>query len=127
MSFRPLLSLQAFGKNGALEHINRLQLMNVKTLPMALCIAGGAVATAAFADTSPAPAAKASHKVEMQQIRNATVKITYAGTTFLIDPMLAERERTQGLKIPTAATFAILWSNCPNPQMRSWPASMRSS
>ncbi|MEE4182535.1 MBL fold metallo-hydrolase [Pseudomonas viridiflava] len=72
--------------------------MNVKTLPMAVCIAGGAVATAAFADTSPAPAAKASHKVEMQQIRNATVKITYAGTTFLIDPMLAEKGAYPGFE-----------------------------
>ena len=72
--------------------------MNVKTLPMAFCIAGGTVATAAFSDVSPAPVANASHKVEMQQIRNATVKITYAGTTFLIDPMLAEKGAYPGFE-----------------------------
>nr|WP_226893104.1 MBL fold metallo-hydrolase [Pectobacterium aquaticum] len=34
----------------------------------------------------------------MQQIRNATVKITYAGTTFLIDPMLAKKGAYPGFE-----------------------------
>ncbi|MEB5666470.1 MBL fold metallo-hydrolase [Aeromonas veronii] len=34
----------------------------------------------------------------MQQIRNATVKITYAGTTFLIDPMLADKGAYPGFE-----------------------------
>ena len=35
-----------------------------------------------------APTAQA---VKFQQIRNATIKIDYAGTTFLIDPMLSAK------------------------------------
>lgn len=31
------------------------------------------------------------HAVAVQQIRNATIKVRYAGTTFLIDPMLASQ------------------------------------
>ncbi|MBA1228530.1 MBL fold metallo-hydrolase [Pseudomonas viridiflava] len=72
--------------------------MNFKTLPMAIYIAGGAVTTAALADSSTAPVSNALHKVEMQQIRNATVKITYAGTTFLIDPMLAKKGAYPGFE-----------------------------
>lgn len=34
----------------------------------------------------------------IQQIRNATLKITYAGQTFLIDPMLAEQGAYPGLQ-----------------------------
>nr|WP_235687297.1 MBL fold metallo-hydrolase [Aeromonas veronii] len=34
----------------------------------------------------------------MQQVRNATVKITYAGTTFLIDPMLAKKGTYPGFE-----------------------------
>jgi L-ascorbate metabolism protein UlaG (beta-lactamase superfamily) len=33
----------------------------------------------------------ATQQVAFQQIRNATIKLNYAGTTFLIDPMLAKR------------------------------------
>ena len=29
--------------------------------------------------------------LKFQQIRNATIKLDYAGTTFLIDPMLAKK------------------------------------
>lgn len=36
--------------------------------------------------------------MHVQQIRNATLKITYAGQTFLIDPMLAERGAYPGLE-----------------------------
>ncbi|HHF0928412.1 TPA: MBL fold metallo-hydrolase [Pseudomonas aeruginosa] len=37
-------------------------------------------------------AAQDTHPVRFEQIRNATVKVSYGDTTFLIDPMLAEKE-----------------------------------
>lgn len=45
------------------------------------------VSSYAQADAAPA----ATEEVQLQQIRNATVKITYGDTTFLIDPMLSEK------------------------------------
>lgn len=72
--------------------------MKFIALPLALSIACGAVATAAFADTNVPQAPDASHKVDLQQVRNATVKITYGGTTFLIDPMLAKKGAYPGFE-----------------------------
>lgn len=72
--------------------------MKFTALPLALCIVYGAVTAPAFAGAGDTPAADTSHKVEMQQVRNATVKITYAGTTFLIDPMLAEKGTYPGFE-----------------------------
>lgn len=46
----------------------------------------------AYAGTSVAAAATSvASSVEVQQIRNATVKIDFAGTTFLVDPMLSAK------------------------------------
>ena len=67
-------------------------------LPLAFGIACVAVATAAFADTNTPQAPDASHKVDLQQVRNATVKITYGDTTFLIDPMLAKKGAYPGFE-----------------------------
>ena len=72
--------------------------MKFIALPLALGIACGAVATAAFADTNNPQAPEASHKVDLQQVRNATVKITYGDTTFLIDPMLAKKGAYPGFE-----------------------------
>lgn len=72
--------------------------MKFIALPLALGIACGAVATAAFADTNNPEAPEASHKVDLQQVRNATVKITYGETTFLIDPMLAKKGAYPGFE-----------------------------
>lgn len=72
--------------------------MKFIALPLALSIACGAVATAAFADTNPPQAPEASQKVGLQQVRNATVKITYGDTTFLIDPMLAKKGAYPGFE-----------------------------
>ena len=72
--------------------------MKFIALPLALSIACGAVATAAFADTNNPQAPEASHKVDLQQVRNATVKITYGDTTFLIDPMLAKKGAYPGFE-----------------------------
>lgn len=72
--------------------------MKFIALPLALSITCGAVATAAFADTNTPQAPEASQKVDLQQVRNATVKITYGDTTFLIDPMLAKKGAYPGFE-----------------------------
>ncbi len=72
--------------------------MNITPLRFALHLACGAFATSSYAETVKTPAAKAAHKVEIQQIRNATVKITYGDTTFLVDPMLATKGTYPGFE-----------------------------
>ncbi|KPW71467.1 MULTISPECIES: MBL fold metallo-hydrolase [Pseudomonas syringae group] len=69
--------------------------MNFTILPLALSIACAAATTPAFAGAS---ASEASHKVNVQQVRNATVKISYGDTTFLIDPMLAKKGTYPGFE-----------------------------
>ena len=67
---------------------------------------GAAVATLALAlaacATSPAATPSANTEdvgaVGFQQIRNATIKLDYAGTTFLIDPMLAKKDAYPGFE-----------------------------
>lgn len=72
--------------------------MKFRTLPLALGMACAAAATSAFAGSNAPKAADASHKVDLQQVRNATVKISYGGTTFLIDPMLAKKGTYPGFE-----------------------------
>ncbi|MFQ2268580.1 MAG: MBL fold metallo-hydrolase [Shewanella sp.] len=72
--------------------------MKLNALPLVLSIAFGAVTTPVFAGESDTQTSTSTHKVEMQQVRNATVKITYAGTTFLIDPMLAKKGTYPGFE-----------------------------
>lgn len=43
-------------------------------------------------------AATALHAVQVQQIRNATAKISYAGKTFLLDPFLAKKGSYPGFE-----------------------------
>ncbi|WP_300635200.1 MBL fold metallo-hydrolase [Pseudomonas sp.] len=69
--------------------------MKFTTLPLALGIACSAAAVPAFAGSN---APEAAHRVDLQQVRNATVKITYGGTTFLIDPMLAKKGTYPGFE-----------------------------
>ncbi|MEE5128014.1 MBL fold metallo-hydrolase [Pseudomonas alliivorans] len=72
--------------------------MKLRTLPLALSIACSVAATSACAGSNTPNAADASHKVDLQQVRNATVKISYGGTTFLIDPMLAKKGTYPGFE-----------------------------
>ncbi len=67
--------------------------MLVKALASSLVLATGLIAGNAFANSN---AQGATHQV--QQIRNATVKITYGETTFLVDPMLAEQGAYPGFE-----------------------------
>lgn len=67
--------------------------MLFKTLASSLVLATGLIAGNALADSTPQAS---THQV--QQIRNATVKITYGDTTFLVDPMLAEQGAYPGFE-----------------------------
>ena len=79
--------------------------MTVLNLVRRTAAASCLMALAACSSTSPqatAPAVQAQ-TVKFQQIRNATIKLDYAGTTFLIDPMLAP-ERSRIISMVVAST-----------------------
>ncbi|MBU1306637.1 MAG: MBL fold metallo-hydrolase [Alphaproteobacteria bacterium] len=70
-----------------------------RTLTGSLVLALSLTAGASRAnDTNTSSTASASTSVQLQQIRNATVKVTYADTTFLIDPMLAKKDAYPGFE-----------------------------
>nr|WP_239552697.1 MBL fold metallo-hydrolase [Oceanisphaera litoralis] len=66
-------------------------------LATSVALALGLAGNGAFADESTARGAQ-DGEVQVQLIRNATVKITYADTTFLIDPMLAKKGAYPGFE-----------------------------
>jgi L-ascorbate metabolism protein UlaG (beta-lactamase superfamily) len=72
--------------------------MKLRTLPLAVSIACAVAAASSFASSNAPKAPDASHKLDLQQVRNATVKITYGDTTFLIDPMLAKKGAYPGFE-----------------------------
>lgn len=57
-----------------------------------------ALATALIASSASADSISQETTQQVQQIRSATVKITYGDTTFLIDPMLAEQGAYPGFE-----------------------------
>lgn len=67
--------------------------MFIKTLTHSMLLASSFTGVNASAESG---SQEATHQV--QQIRNATVKITYGDTTFLIDPMLAEQGTYPGFE-----------------------------
>src|SRR5690554_4732118 len=72
--------------------------MNIKTFISASTLALS-LSTAAYAQAQTAPAtAVTTESVHLQQIRNATVKITFADTTFLVDPMLSKKGTYPGFE-----------------------------
>ncbi|WP_458129812.1 MBL fold metallo-hydrolase [Pseudomonas sp. Z2-11] len=72
--------------------------MKLRTLPLAVSMACAVAAAPAFASSNAPKAPDVSHKLDLQQVRNATVKITYGETTFLIDPMLAKKGAYPGFE-----------------------------
>lgn len=73
--------------------------MSIKILASSLALAISLASGAAFAQTTAIDVSLAAQEaVQLQQIRNATVKITYADTTFLIDPMLSKKGTYPGFK-----------------------------
>lgn len=73
--------------------------MTMKTLASSLAMALSLTLGAAYAQPpSEATEPAAAEAVQLQQIRNATVKISYGDTTFLIDPMLSEKGSYPGFE-----------------------------
>ncbi|MBD8828303.1 MBL fold metallo-hydrolase [Pseudomonas sp. CFBP 13602] len=72
--------------------------MNIRNLPFALSMACTAVAMPVLAGSNLSETPDAAHAVSLQQVRNATVKITYGATTFLIDPMLSKKGTYPGFE-----------------------------
>jgi L-ascorbate metabolism protein UlaG (beta-lactamase superfamily) len=72
--------------------------MKLRTLPLAVSMTCAVAAAPSFANSDAPKAPDASHKLDLQQVRNATVKITYGDTTFLIDPMLAKKGAYPGFE-----------------------------
>jgi len=64
-------------------------MQRVKALVIALPLTLGTAAVPAHASDAASTAVKQT--VQVQQIRNATAKISYAGKTFLVDPYLAKK------------------------------------
>lgn len=60
------------------------------TLALLLSLTLGAASVSGHAGPNTNPATK-KQSVQVQQIRNATAKINYAGKTFLLDPFLAKK------------------------------------
>ncbi|MCL5426549.1 MAG: MBL fold metallo-hydrolase [Gammaproteobacteria bacterium] len=67
--------------------------MLMKTLTSSFLLASAFITGSAFANSDSKGAT-----LQIQQIRNATVKISYGDTTFLIDPMLAEQGAYPGFE-----------------------------
>lgn len=72
-----------------------LQRTLASSLVLALSLTAG---VSSAADANPPSSVSANAAVQLQQIRNATVKISYADTTFLIDPMLAKKGSYPGFE-----------------------------
>jgi L-ascorbate metabolism protein UlaG (beta-lactamase superfamily) len=78
--------------------------MNISRIWRHTAIAASTIALAACAGTSGqnassnSAAAAKTQTVKFQQIRNATIKVDYAGTTFLVDPMLAKKGAYPGFE-----------------------------
>ncbi|KRG34377.1 MULTISPECIES: MBL fold metallo-hydrolase [unclassified Psychrobacter] len=73
----------------------------VKSLTGTTLLSGVMLLTACTTFASPAADSNvvkkaATNTVEFQQIRNATIKLDYDGTTFLVDPMLAAKNAYPG-------------------------------
>ncbi|WP_174824665.1 MBL fold metallo-hydrolase [Pseudomonas sp. SST3] len=70
-----------------------------RTFASSLVLALSLTAGASWAkEINTRSSASASAAVQMQQIRNATMKISYADTTFLVDPMLAKKGTYPGFE-----------------------------
>ena len=68
------------------------------TVCAAFVVVLAACGTTSMTVNSNHPANAATQAVKFQQIRNATIKVEYAGTTFLVDPMLAPKGAYPGFE-----------------------------
>lgn len=78
-----------------------MKILNLMRNTVIAILATLQVACAAGIGNSNSPkktAAADAQSVKFQQIRNATIKVEYAGTTFLVDPMLAKKGAYPGFQ-----------------------------
>lgn len=91
--------------------------MTIKTLTSSLALALSLTTGAALAQTqATATLPSITETVQLQQIRNATVKITYADTTFLIDPMLSKKGTYPGFEGTYRSTLRNPLVDLPMPE-----------
>ncbi|MFD2815999.1 hypothetical protein ACFSYD_19005 [Paracoccus aerius] len=71
----------------------------------ALMLTGGAIAAASVLSTKPLMANTGTMKntAKITQVRNATILVEYAGSTFLIDPLLPIKAACRAFRHPPAA------------------------
>jgi len=62
------------------------------------CLVALAACGTAQSEAAPPTPTSPAQTVKVQQIRNATIKVKYAGSTFLIDPMLAKKGTYPGFE-----------------------------
>src|SRR5690606_1403265 len=74
---------------------SKMRRLKALVLGLSLTLGGTGISTHA-AETVDASSMK--HMVQIQQIRNATAKIDYAGKTFLLDPFLAKKGTYPGFE-----------------------------
>lgn len=70
---------------------------HIKALIVAISLTLGAIAVPAHAQQA-AGSTDTGQPIQLQQIRNATAKISYAGKTFLVDPFLAKKGAYPGFE-----------------------------
>ena len=68
-----------------------VKLLSASALLCSAVLLGAGMSVAVASGTSDSQADTTANIVKFQQIRNATIKVDYAGTTFLVDPMLAPK------------------------------------
>lgn len=73
----------------------------------ALMLTGGAIAAASVLSTKPLMASTGTMKntAKITQVRNATIVVEYAGSTFLIDPLFADQGSLPGF--PASASSQL--------------------
>ena len=72
-------------------------MQGLKAVVFGLSFSLGAASVTAHAAANAGPTTS-KHMVQVQQIRNATAKINYAGKTFLVDPFLAKKGKYPGFE-----------------------------
>ena len=73
--------------------------MPIKSLLSSLVLALGLTACSSYVQKQESINSQSvTETVQLQQIRNATIKITYGETTFLIDPMLSKKGNYPGFE-----------------------------
>jgi len=65
--------------------------MNLTTLMSSVIVGGVLLTGPSLAQAASDKNTPAHQQTQIQLVRNATLKMTYADTTFLVDPMLAKK------------------------------------